>query len=34
MHMIHDCEKLGGDAPTKFLAQLGNMRFADLCSPP
>lgn len=34
MHMIHDFEKLGGDAPTKFLAQLGNMRFADLDSLP
>ena len=30
MHMIHDFEKLGGDAPAKFLSQLGNMRFAAL----
>jgi AraC-like DNA-binding protein len=30
MHMIHDFEKLGGDAPAKFLMQLGNMRFPAL----
>ena len=30
MHMIHDFEKLGGEAPAKFLTQLGNMRFTAL----
>ena len=30
MHMIHDFEKLGGEAPAKFLMQLGNMRFTAL----
>jgi AraC-like DNA-binding protein len=32
MHMIHDFEKLGGTAPSKFLAQLGNMRPPALAS--
>lgn len=32
MHMIHDFKNLGGDAPTKFLERLGNMRFPALSS--